>query len=45
MVRTWRRYLATNPTGDADLGNIRLLVEEAERALTAAGGSGSATAR
>jgi hypothetical protein len=45
MVRAWRRYLATNPTGDADLGNIRLLVEEAERALTATRPSGSATVR
>jgi hypothetical protein len=45
MVRVWRRYLAGHPTGDADVGNIRLLVEEAERALTATGGSGSATAR
>jgi len=45
MVRAWRRYLASNPSGDADLANIRLLVEEAERALTATGGSGSATAR
>jgi hypothetical protein len=45
MVRAWRRYLASNPANDADLGNIRLLVEEAERALTATAGSGSARAR
>ena len=45
MVKAWRRYLATNPANDPALGDIRRLVEEAERALTAAGGSGSARAR
>ncbi len=45
MVRAWRRYLALDPTGDAELANIRLLVEEGERALKARGGGGSATAR
>ncbi|HTO11605.1 MAG TPA: DUF2723 domain-containing protein [Candidatus Binatia bacterium] len=45
MVKAWRRYLATNPTGDPALADIRRLVEEAEAALTAAGGSGSARAR
>ena len=45
MVRAWRRYLATNPTGDAALGDIRRLTEDAEQAITAAGGGGSARAR
>jgi len=45
MVTAWRRYLATNPTSDPAAADIRRLVEEAERALTAAGGSGSARAR
>jgi hypothetical protein len=33
MVRHWRRYLALDPRDDADLSNIRLLVEEAEQTL------------
>jgi len=45
MVHAWRRYLETNPTGDAAVGDIRRLVEEAERDLRAASGSGSARAR
>jgi dolichyl-phosphate-mannose-protein mannosyltransferase len=45
MVRAWRQYLATNPTSDPALGDIRRLVDDAERALTAAGGGGSARAR
>jgi len=45
MVKAWRRYLATNPTGDAALGDIRRLVDDAERALTAADGRESARAR
>ena len=46
MVRVWRRYLALSPDNDADLPKIRLLVDEAERALRRnGGGGGSATAR
>jgi hypothetical protein len=45
MVTAWRRYLATNPASDPAAADIRRLVEDAERALTAAGGSGSARAR
>lgn len=45
MVTAWRRYLATNPASDPAAADIRRLVEEAERELTAAGASGSARAR
>ena len=46
MVRVWRRYLALSPDNDADLPKIRLLVDEAERALRRnGGGGGAATAR
>ena len=46
MVRVWRRYLALSRDHDADLPKIRLLVDEAERALRRnGGGGGSATAR
>ena len=44
MVEAWRRYLATNPTDDPAVGDIRRLLDDAERALTG-GGSGSARAR
>jgi hypothetical protein len=30
MVRSWRRYLATNPRNDPDVPNIRRLLDEAE---------------
>ena len=33
MVVAWRRYLDIAPPGDPDLGNIRLLVSEAEKKL------------
>jgi hypothetical protein len=31
MVAAWRRYLAVAPAGDADVANVRKLVEEAEQ--------------
>jgi hypothetical protein len=30
MVRSWRRYLATDPKDDPDVPNIRRLLDEAE---------------